>query len=554
MSNEFTIVETVNNNSVVVTESSSTIVESVSANATSVITEPSSTIVESVSAGVTGAQGPQGLTGPAGPQGQQGLQGPQGETAATGPQGLQGIQGDTGDTGPQGIQGIQGDTGATGATGPQGDQGIQGIQGIQGDTGATGATGATGPTGPQGDQGIQGIQGDTGAQGIQGDTGATGATGPQGIQGEAGATGDTGATGPQGIQGVTGDTGATGPQGIQGDTGAQGIQGIQGDTGAQGIQGIQGETGATGATGVGLVAGGTTGQVLSKASATDYDTAWIDAGGGGGGASVLNDLTDVSLISVVDGDLLRYNGTASEWQNIYIGKSIAPTISLSGTMYANFPTTFTVTNHSSYIKPNYFFQIKNGATVIVDNDSFTANGGDISFNAPAGGTYTLEARVQDYGEFVGEITPTSITIATLPAFNNYNLHFIGATGAMYVLDFRVYTQPNQTGALPAVNMTSNNYGGYLAYSSGAYSSSYEAWRAFDSSTTGTGWFNLNKTPYSNAYLGIYIGSSSIVGAKINFNTAYQSYEYFELRGSVTGGDQVTIATSTSKGATVILGV
>ena len=59
--------------------------------------------------------------------------------------------------------------------------------------------------------------------------------------------------------------GATGPQGIQG------IQGIQGETGP---------AGADGATGQGLATGGTSGQVLAKASSTDYDTEWVDQSGG----------------------------------------------------------------------------------------------------------------------------------------------------------------------------------------------------------------------------------------------------------------------------------
>jgi hypothetical protein len=144
----------------------------------------------------------------------QGPQGIQGEVGPQGPQGIQGPKGDTGDTGPQGPKGDKGDTG---------DTGPQGIQGIQGETGATGATGAQGP---------QGIQGEVGPQGPKGDTGDTGPQGPQGIQG---------------IQGETGATGATGPQGEQGDPG------------------------------VGVPVGGTTGQVLAKASATDYDTEWTDS-------------------------------------------------------------------------------------------------------------------------------------------------------------------------------------------------------------------------------------------------------------------------------------
>lgn len=130
------------------------------------------------------------------------------------------------------------------------------FDGLKGETGPQGETGLTGPQGPQGEPGVQGPKGDTGAQGAQGPQGETGATGPQG------------------------PTGETGPQGPKGDTGPQGIQGIQGEQGPQGIQGPQGETGPAG---VGIASGGTTGQVLAKASDSDYDTEWVNQEGGGGG-------------------------------------------------------------------------------------------------------------------------------------------------------------------------------------------------------------------------------------------------------------------------------
>lgn len=76
----------------------------------------------------------------------------------------------------------------------------------------------------------------------------------------------------------SGDTGAQGFQGIQGIQGETGPQGIQG---AQGPQGIQGETGAAGANGVGVPTGGTTGQILSKKSTTDFDTEWTTHSSGG---------------------------------------------------------------------------------------------------------------------------------------------------------------------------------------------------------------------------------------------------------------------------------
>ena len=67
-----------------------------------------------------------------------------------------------------------------------------------------------------------------------------------------------------------------------GSQGPQGPQGPAGADGADGAQGIQGPAGADGAAGPGVATGGTTGQVLAKASNTDFDTEWIDQSAGGG--------------------------------------------------------------------------------------------------------------------------------------------------------------------------------------------------------------------------------------------------------------------------------
>lgn len=50
-------------------------------------------------------------------------------------------------------------------------------------------------------------------------------------------------------------------------------------SGKQGPQGSQGPAGAAGAQGPGVAAGGTTGQILAKASNNDYDTEWVDGPG-----------------------------------------------------------------------------------------------------------------------------------------------------------------------------------------------------------------------------------------------------------------------------------
>jgi len=69
---------------------------------------------------------------------------------------------------------------------------------------------------------------------------------------------------------------AKGDTGPQGPTGATGATGPQGPAGATGATGPQGPAGPTGATGAGVAVGGTTGQILTKMSATDFATNWAD--------------------------------------------------------------------------------------------------------------------------------------------------------------------------------------------------------------------------------------------------------------------------------------
>lgn len=139
-----------------------------------------------------------------------------------------------------------------------------------------------------------------------------GTTGPQGLPGATGPAGADGAAGPDGPSGPEGATGPPGPPGadgasayevavadgfvgdeaawlasLVGPAGAAGAAGADGADGATGAEGPQGPAGADGADGEGVPVGGTTGQVLGKTSATDFDTEWIDPpeGGTGGGVS-----------------------------------------------------------------------------------------------------------------------------------------------------------------------------------------------------------------------------------------------------------------------------
>jgi hypothetical protein len=157
----------------------------------------------------------------------------------------------------------------------------------------------------KGDQGLIGPTGKEGPQGPQGDRGPQGSTGPQGPKGDTGAKGDKGDTGPQG------DTGPKGNDGKDGTSGSNGVSirdvyvdpddgdlyveltnsrlinagHVKGEDGKPGKDGRNGFTGGGGSSagggGASLPAGGSTGQVLAKASNADQDVSWQTVSGSG---------------------------------------------------------------------------------------------------------------------------------------------------------------------------------------------------------------------------------------------------------------------------------
>jgi hypothetical protein len=192
----------------------------------------------------------------------------------------------------------------------------------RGNTGATGATGATGTaatvavgtttTGAAGSSANVTNSGTTSAATFnftipRGDTGATGATGAQGIPGTAAtiAAGTT-TTGAAGTSASVTNSGTSSaavfnfqiPRGDTGATGATGSTGAPGTaatiavgtttTGAAGTSATVTNVGTSSAAvfdfsipqGAGVPTGGTTGQVLAKASNSNFDTTWLSITGG----------------------------------------------------------------------------------------------------------------------------------------------------------------------------------------------------------------------------------------------------------------------------------
>ena len=245
------------------------------------------------------------------------------------------------------------DLSGVGATGPQGPAGSTGATG----NGVTTAT-LSGDnlilsysnTSTQNLGNIRGPQGPTGAAGADSTVaGPTGATGPAGTNGTNGTDGTDGTS----ISSAVNNNGAItltmsdsstvtvsgNVQGATGATGSQGIQGIQGPAGNDGADGADGAAGAVdqtlSASGNVITISGNNDTVdlttmLAPYSKTDTDAQDLTLSGnvisltgqsgnvdlttllagGGGGASTLDGLTDVSASSPSSGQVLKWNGSA----------------------------------------------------------------------------------------------------------------------------------------------------------------------------------------------------------------------------------------------------
>ena len=173
---------------------------------------------------------------------------------------------------------------------------------------------------------VEAMKGDKGDKGEQGIPGKDGADGKNGLNGK------DGINGKDGKDGVDGEDGEEAPKIVDAEVaiddtllltlsdGSQikttkpvvGERGTNGSNGANGSKGDKGDPGETGAAGVGIAVGGTTGQVLTKVSNTDYDTTWTTNGAG--------TVTSVGGTGTVNG--LSLSGTVTSTGNLTLGGTL----------------------------------------------------------------------------------------------------------------------------------------------------------------------------------------------------------------------------------------
>jgi hypothetical protein len=158
-----------------------------------------------------------------------------------------------------------------------------------------------------------------------------------------------------GSQGIQGPVGPAGANGLDGATGPMGPQGPQGLTGPQGPAGVPG------ANGQGVPTGGTTGQVLAKVNATDYNTQWVTPSGG----------TSLPAQTGNAGKFLTTDGTNTSWGTG--GKTVLPTTFMahpttngtSGTYFSPF-----FANGSTSLSPNVVWMMPSDANFTIDFYSY----------------------------------------------------------------------------------------------------------------------------------------------------------------------------------------
>ena len=287
---------------------------------------------------------------------------------------------------------------------------------------------------------------------------------------------------------------------------------------------------------------------------------WTGVGGGGGGGS-LNDLSDVSINAGLlgDGDILRYNGTAMEWQNTNLAISVTPALSLGSTFFKGTAAVCTITNYGVYDDPNIWAQVKDSlGTVVVTNAQLTDNyNGTFEIPVPNTlGTYTLEVRVQDFGDLSSEIATQSFDVIEINGTFRYwrfttDLNSTGGVQFQGVNEVRLYTGSGQTGTKwPTASMTANNVPAPFVASSryNAAGANYNPHEAFDNNI-GSGWIDSFSGSLPGMYLQIDLGSSVNIksfsfraGILTSFTPAA-----FSIYGSDTGafaGEETLVATMT----------
>jgi len=201
--------------------------------------------------------------------------------------------------------------------------------------------------------------------------------------------------------------------------------------------------------------------------------------GGGGGADALDDLTDVTITSPAEGDLLQYNGTSGEWENsnavpqelaamqkvgaVNLLPNNATANVISGVVFTpNADGSITITSESEvsnaidyYINNNAVFPLVAGKYTLSlgnpnpDNIGFRImNGGKIVWDKSWGWTYTFASTYTNCRAIVRVLAGFIGTVTVYPMMRDYS--FSRYTYYPAALSNRALTEYVNSGVLQSI--------------------------------------------------------------------------------------------------------
>jgi hypothetical protein len=302
--------------------------------------------------------------------------------------------------------------------------------------------------GPKGDQGIRGENGKSGRDGVNGKDGINGHDGADGIDGKDGRY----------VVNVEVDLDDTLLVTLSDGTQIKTTKEIKGPKGDQGPQGLRGSPG------IGLVSGGSSGQVLTKASDSDYDTTWTTNGAG--------TVTSVGGTGTVNG--LSLSGTVTSTGNLTLGGTLdlsaPPAIGATTPAAGTFTT---ITGQTEVLKGT-------GQNLVTYSSTLTSVWGNNNTTFTSGQTDPFSG--------TGAILLNNGTASNLHYFNQAQT----LTAQTYTLS--VYVKAGTANYAGVGFYTNNFFGAGFNLTTGVFSSNVvSAVTSYTSTNAGSGWWRISAT-------------------------------------------------------------
>ena len=219
-----------------------------------------------------------------------------------------------------------------------------------------------------------------------------------------------------------------------------------------------GGTGPQGPAGAGVAIGGTTGQVLSKASNTNYDTVWVDAGAGTVYSVNASGSTGIS----VTGGPITGAGTLTITNTLpdqIVGLTGAGTAVITGT-YPNFTITtndeFDGTVTSVNLTAGTGISVSGGPIVSSGSISVTNTAPDQVVSLTGGGTTTITGTYPNFtissaDSNVGTVTSVDMTVPTGLTISGNPITSAGTLALALASGYSIPTTANQANWTTAYN-------------------------------------------------------------------------------------------------------